>query len=402
MTVTQSTLDPAAVQDVLSDLVVELRSGMAERVEISLARIRAEVPEALREDDPESAELCRESYREQLRFVYSGWETGRPVEAREPPGIVAEEGRQAARIGIKLGKLLLAYRICHRHLFEDLLELANARVDDQELLSATLREVSHYLFAYFDAVTIQISEAYEHERELITRDRDRRNVQLVRDLLDGESVDSGQLGYGFDREHLAVIAWGKQPEVALASLREPTGFSLLTVAGTGSTVWGWLGGPAIGEREQRALRAVRLPDGARLALGQPGHGIEGFRLSHRQAWRTYRIARDGNAPMTFYSDVALLGLMIHDPDLAREFVERELGPLAGEDARSMQLRETLTAYFSCGHNAASAAARLGVHDRTVLYRIRSIEERLGHSITARREELGVALRLAPLVHNGRF
>ena len=76
---------------------------------------------------------------------------------------------------------------------------------------------------------------------------------------------------------------------------------------------------------------------------------------------------------------------------------RELGPLADDDERSELLRDTLAAYFATGQNAASAAAALGVHDRTVLYRLRTIEERLGRSILERREELGVALRLAPFV-----
>jgi DNA-binding PucR family transcriptional regulator len=34
-----------------------------------------------------------------------------------------------------------------------------------------------------------------------------------------------------------------------------------------------------------------------------------------------------------------------------------------------------------------------VHERTVIYRLRTIEERLGHPILARRTELDAALRL---------
>lgn len=72
-------------------------------------------------------------------------------------------------------------------------------------------------------------------------------------------------------------------------------------------------------------------------------------------------------------------------------------PLAADDARSRLLRETLRAYFDAGQNAAAAAAALGVHERTVTYRLRSIEERLGRPLRTRRDELGVALRLAPVV-----
>jgi len=44
-------------------------------------------------------------------------------------------------------------------------------------------------------------------------------------------------------------------------------------------------------------------------------------------------------------------------------------------------------------SAASTGARLGVHERIIGYRVATIEQRLGRPLPARREELGVALRL---------
>ena len=75
---------------------------------------------------------------------------------------------------------------------------------------------------------------------------------------------------------------------------------------------------------------------------------------------------------------------------------RELHGLDGADARSGRLRETLRAYFASGQNASAAAALLGVHEHTVSYRLRTIEERLGRPVTARRAELETALRLLEL------
>ncbi len=142
------------------------------------------------------------------------------------------------------------------------------------------------------------------------------------------------------------------------------------------------------------MRAFAPLEGVQLAVGERGNGAEGFRVSHREAVATHRLARAGQQPLTLHADVALLTLTLQDPRAARAFVQRELGPLAAGDERAAVLRETLAAYFAAGQNAASAAATLGVHNRTVLYRVRSIEERLGHPIAARREELAVALRLA--------
>jgi hypothetical protein len=55
--------------------------------------------------------------------------------------------------------------------------------------------------------------------------------------------------------------------------------------------------------------------------------------------------------------------------------------------------QTLRAYFASAQNASAAAAMLGVHEHTVGYRLRTIEERLGRPVIARRAELETALRL---------
>ena len=60
---------------------------------------------------------------------------------------------------------------------------------------------------------------------------------------------------------------------------------------------------------------------------------------------------------------------------------------------------TLRAYFSLGQNASAAGALLKVHERTVGYRLATIEERIGHPITRRRDELGLALRLHALIES---
>src|SRR5205085_10983649 len=96
--------------------------------------------------------------------------------------------------------------------------------------------------------------------------------------------------------------------------------------------------------------------------------------------------------ITHFDDVALVALMSGDEDGAREFVARELAGIEGDDARSRRLRETLSAYFSAGHNAAATAARLGVHEQTVALRLRAVEERTGYPVVSRHTELDTALR----------
>ena len=101
--------------------------------------------------------------------------------------------------------------------------------------------------------------------------------------------------------------------------------------------------------------------------------------------------------VTEYADVALEALVLRDSQALRDFVHREIGPLNGTDQRSTVLRETLRAYFATGQNGASTAHVLGIHERTVAYRLRSIEERLGTTVQKRRDELSAALRFRALL-----
>jgi DNA-binding PucR family transcriptional regulator len=78
---------------------------------------------------------------------------------------------------------------------------------------------------------------------------------------------------------------------------------------------------------------------------------------------------------------------------ARRFVERELGPLTAPDQRTRVLRDTLGSYLESGLNAAATATVLNVSDRTIAYRIHSIEDLLGRSVVARSTELAAAVRL---------
>jgi hypothetical protein len=50
-----------------------------------------------------------------------------------------------------------------------------------------------------------------------------------------------------------------------------------------------------------------------------------------------------------------------------------------------------------GETGARAARRLGIHQNTVVYRVKQTEELLGHAIEQRRLPLEVALRLSDMI-----
>jgi len=138
---------------------------------------------------------------------------------------------------------------------------------------------------------------------------------------------------------------------------------------------------------------AQVGDGTRYAVGEPAWGTSGFRESHEQALAAQRVAAHLPQQLTRYDDVALEATLLVDVRAARRFVERELGPLTADDARTAVLRETLASYLHSGLNAAATAAVLHVSDRTVAYRIHSIEGLVGRSVLSRASELAAAVRL---------
>jgi DNA-binding PucR family transcriptional regulator len=88
--------------------------------------------------------------------------------------------------------------------------------------------------------------------------------------------------------------------------------------------------------------------------------------------------------------------MLQDELARRTLIELYLVPLDC-DERGNVFRETLRAYFAAEHNAQSAGAILDTHRETVTRRLKTIEERLGCSVSERHAELEIALRLEQLL-----
>ena len=239
-------------------------------------------------------------------------------------------------------------------------------------------------------------DEYTRERDLMLSDREQRRVHLVHELLAGNDVDPPP--WGTTRPDPTSRSWpGATPRPRRLGWPAPRwparswwSASWMTRPGAGWAV------PPRRDTTQRLARAD-LPGGAALAFGEDAAGTGGFVQSHEQARRAERAGRRSGRPITHYADVALESLAAVDEDAATAFVARELAGLDGDDVRSTRLRQTLRAWFAAGHNAAAAAAALGVHEQTVAQRLRTVEERTGRPVAARRAELETALRLRDLL-----
>jgi hypothetical protein len=377
----------------MSTLTHRLELRKAEIVEREMARIKDEAPDWYVAHEPAVIDAGSRSCLAHLDATLAAISRGCEVPA-EPPPAALDEARITAQAGISLEALQHSYRVGHGVLWEITMDEVDAHIENHEDRVKVLRLISRFLFAYVDAMMPAVAEAYAREYEAQFRDSEYRKYQLVRNVLAELPIDEGKLGYRLSTQHLGVVAWGSSPEQVIRGLADALECQALTIPSPGGAISGWLGSERLSDSEVRS--AVRFKPAADtfLALGEANGGIDGFRRTHRQAWYAYRVAGLDPAPITSYWDVSLLALALQDEQAAREFVLDELGSLAGTDERSALLRQTLEAYFATGQNATAAAAMLGVHDRTVAYRIRSIEERIGDSITGRASELIVALKLA--------
>ncbi len=313
------------------------------------------------------------------------------------PAEVLESAHLAAVNGLPLWAALQAYRMGHAEQWQAWSDAVEAREMAPADRRALLRAGSDYFFAYADRCMRWMEVEYQRTREMPMRREEQRRVALVQRLLDGRDGDATELGYDLEQWHVGLIAGGDGVESLIDAVDERHGASTLAVAAEASTAWLWIGMRDAPVEMQSWLSLLDLPHGVMLAVGDPAHGRQGFRLTHGQAQIAGGFGQRLGQATTLYQDVALEDLTGYDPQRARQFITRELGPLAADTREARILRATLSAYFACAQRASSAAVQLDVHERTVGNRLRRAERLLGRAVTRRRTELEVALRLHVLM-----
>jgi hypothetical protein len=278
--------------------------------------------------------------------------------------------------------------------------LEDDRAGFVERLRARQPEIEAAVFALVERMIAQVADDYEREPEPIERSPEGRRAELVQGLLAGTLVDVNELGYELDAWHLCVIATGANATQAVRGLAAALGRELLPVARDGE-VWAWLGGQRklkIADVE-RVLTARGLA-GVSLAIGEAARGVQGWRLTHREAQAALLVAqhrggREG-VTLTRYLDVALEAAALQDEALADSLIERYLLPLDDMRIGGQAARRTLRALFDTEYNVSSAAHPLKVHRSSVHRWREEIERRLGYRLHEHQAEIEVALRIEDL------
>ena len=343
-----------------------------------LASSEFEVQAAVREATERGAEILLQALRA----------PGAAASTHEVRG--APFARTAAQHGIPLSVVLQSYRISHAVAVDHLLEHAGHVGAPMDLVSRAMRN----LFWYMDSLVGIGSQTYVEERRRINSRPERAKYLRIKAVLDGAT--DLRLPYPLGGPPVAIVLRTSQPAATLAAVAAAADDApLLVTEAPDGKIWAWV---ACEVCEEDIVKALKEHSKGSLAAGVSGHatGVGGFRAVNRKAQLALRLGSCQGSAVTTFADVALEALAVGGEDLAREFVQAEIGGLAAADRRTAVVRETLSAYFTC-RGAAAAARRLSVSERTVTYRLRHAEELLGRPLTTRRAELETALRLHRLL-----
>jgi PucR C-terminal helix-turn-helix domain/GGDEF-like domain len=375
-------------------LAERLGKRRAEIEQVALVRVYA-VSDPGEVEDPEYTLGLREAVRAAVAYAVAAVESaGRDPLAPVPDQLLAQ-ARAAARNDVSIDTVLRRYSAGYALLGDFLVREAQ---DAEPLAAAELKRGLRAIAEVFDRLVASISDVYVRENEERLPDAAHRRAERVRRLLAGEPAGTEDLNYQFDAWHLAAIAAGPDAAEALRDLAAAVGRNLLLArAEGGKTVWAWLGGRGrFAARELLQHGERTLPGEVLLALGEPGRGMEGWRLSHRQAKAAMAVLQRGHQRRTCYADVALLASALRDEVLAGSLRQIYLAPLEGGQDGGVTLRKTLVAYFAAQRNASSTAAAMGVSRQTVNRRLRAAEARIGRPVDACAAELETALKLCEL------
>lgn len=403
-------------QQVLRPVAAELRTGADKVAELIVQLYQAEAPEVV----PDAAAVAEQiaSTEAALHQVAQCLDIGLdPCRAELAPATAAF-ARSSVQRNISLNDLIRSVRLAQRRLWQWLFDRITEASPPGEHGKA-LELATNWLFAYIDDFLAQAEHAYALEREAWLGGAAAARASAVDAILAEREDDpqraSTRLRYDINRHHLGVQTWldptqdvGDDQSLlaeALAQLARAVSAQSTLVHPTRSmAIAAWITRPnAFAAEDLEVIQdagCTLLPSGTRVAVGEPGWGITGFRRSQVEASHAQRVASllgDRAALVTCYRGVAVAALGCADAEHAVAFVKRVLGPLAADDEATYRIAGTLAVYLDENRSPAKAAHRLSVHPNTVSYRIHQAEVLLGGPIDTGTVELSVALALLPAV-----
>jgi hypothetical protein len=386
-----------SIEGARAALVAQLSAHRSEIEARIFARVQANDPDPAAESSAEYLAGLRESVSVSVDFSLGCIGQGRFGSVRLPQEVL-DQARLGVLLGISWPQVMRRYSVGSLVLWDIVAQHVKIGAFSIEERAALAEEARTLQGALLDRFQHDIASEYEREAQRLARSPSRRRTELIDRLLAGRYVDAGELGYDTGVIHVGIIASGSNAEAVVRRLAGELGRRLLNDVCEDGSVRVWLGGyktvPSVAI-EQAVTREAST--GVSLVVGEPAVGIEGFRITHRQAQVTRRVARLRPQPVTRYFDEWVVAHLLQDESMARSSVEISLGPLRDSRDGGVKFCNTLRAYFAAGHNCSAAAAALGANRRTVESRIAEIQNRLGRPLAELRPQLESALRLQELL-----
>lgn len=376
-----------------SAILVERLRGRQHEIEETISARALAVSASDGDTDAEYRTGLRAVVIAVVEYCLKGFEVGEEGLDSVPPAAIAQV-RRAAQSDVSLGTVILRYLAGHRLLGQFVMEESRVSgVSHNDELMHYLRSVQDSLL---EQLTAAVTAEYECERARVTRSAEQRRKDLVQRLLLGEPVQA-EFDYEFNAWHLGIVAAGSgSARFAQKAANDLTGELLLIASGDGA-VWAWIS-------RQRKITPSSIKDllrssqgsGVSLAIGEPGQGIGGWRLTHSQAQEAMWVSVHSGKPVTRYAEVLLLSAALRNSISAKSLKDIFLGPLDDDRNGGQVLRQTMRALLETGYNVKAAASMLGVDRSTVRKRRRTVEERLGRPLHSCQSELDIAMRLEEL------
>ena len=341
-----------------------------------------------------------------LRYLLVGRDNPSAVRVSRAQRQVALD---SVHMDIPLDRIVGGMRALDHHWRRAFIELILTRMPSGEAVDL-LTGVDRSLAVYFGSIIDQNSQIYLDERQRLLDERMLGQRQLLERVATGQRVDEAALASAFGirpTDELRVLVVCAQPTVGAPALdfaayrrvveRHFREHVVTSVPADADTVWLVLSGPALPDAQlvQRLREVDERTPGAIASFGLGGVGAAGLRRAQHTALAVHAAHRSASAigPVAGFEEHALLSLLAQRTDLARWFVEQELGPLR-EDPGAEELQRTLRTLIGYNGSLMRTAEALYVHRNTVTYRLKRIEEILGRDPLARPIETYAALLLA--------
>lgn len=337
---------------------------------------------------------CRDALRVLVRRLHDG----RGPRAGDLDRL-AQTGAVQADLGVPLDVLLSAYRVAAKVVWE---EVVGTVAREHQMPSATLIALAAQVIDYLDEISGAVGAAYLERRERLLRRRDQERDRVLHRLLAGDSspdllVAAAACDLDLSPPYrVLACAWTGNLDQLTERVAQPAG--ALTVSAS-ETTWVLLLDPRLDHR-RLCLGATRANSGCVFGIGPVAERLADIAEAARRAQRALDVGHRLEPDRTVHDDAELgvFAVLDADPEAVQRFCGSVLGPLGvdGTDKRG-ELRHTLEAVLSTA-GLGEAAAKLGVHRHTIVYRLQRIRD-LGLPVDdpSRRHLLWLALRARRLL-----